>query len=66
MSELTKVISVHPFRRTARRRERELQAILDLGQGHNLEGVPIWARGVRVEKAGALSYCVVATSYKGH
>jgi len=28
--------------------------------------IPQWARGVRVEKAGMLSYSVVATEHKGH
>ena len=29
-------------------------------------GIPEWARGVRVEKAGMFSYSVVATEHKGH
>jgi hypothetical protein len=29
-------------------------------------GIPTWAHGARVEKAGLFSYAVVATEYKGH
>jgi hypothetical protein len=29
-------------------------------------GIPAWAHGARVEKAGFFQYGVVATEYKGH
>lgn len=63
----TKVLSVHRLRRTARQRERELTVSLahrsNRGERLMLEasGVPQWARGVRVEKAGLLQWAVVAT-----
>lgn len=78
----TYIVSVHPFRRTARQRERQLQASLDLAHSypapptnpvvaHTLDrlheaGIPAWARGVRVEKAGLFQWAVVATENRGH
>lgn len=47
----TKVISVHAFRRVARKREREVQRLLE---------------GVRVERAGLFQHAVIATENKGH
>lgn len=60
----TKVLSVHWFRRSARARERELQAELNGQLGTGLDDLP-WARGVRVEKAGPFQWAVVATSDRG-
>lgn len=66
----TSVVSVHVFRRVARREERHLQALLDdrnagPGRVSELEVVPSWARGVRVEKAGPFQWTVVATERPG-
>lgn len=79
MTGRTKVVA-GPFwtRRKARRIEREWQAELD--RARSLGGyfatlpdskiaasvrLPEWARGVRVEKAGRVSWVVVATESKG-
>jgi hypothetical protein len=70
----TEVLSVHLFRRAARKRERELQAWLDSGRlgvepGHNepaYRPVPSWAEGVRVDPAGVFQHAVVATVERGH
>lgn len=76
----TQTVSVHRLRRTARRRERKLQAELDalLASPHQTNGstitvyvdgkpvkLPTWARGVRVEKAGLLQWTIVATEHVG-
>lgn len=73
----TKVISVHHVRRVARSRERTLQAALDFGGPDAVRrfgvqtdlataaGWPVWARGVRVEKAGLFQWAVVATEGRG-
>lgn len=80
MGEMTRIVSTHWFRRVARDRERELQALLDRVYDGGVPDptkvservalrdarVPEWARGVRVEKAGMLQYAVVATEHKGH
>lgn len=74
MSEATTILYVTPFRRRARRVEREVQAWLDEGreyvrQDHltiDAAAFPSWARGVRVERAGRLSWAVVATAERGH
>lgn len=70
------IVYVTPFRRRARAVERELQAALDrYAEGratpedfhltHGEYSVPDWAEGVRVEKAGRLSWAVVATPERG-
>lgn len=73
----TQIISVHPLRFDARRKERRLQALLDLvdtpsrtirqKEFHELHqaGVPSWAHGVRVRKAGHFQHVVEATERKG-
>lgn len=68
----TQVLSVHKFRRTARRKERAITADLERS-AHTpiwttalLAELPNWASGVRVEKAGVFSWCVVATERPGH
>lgn len=64
----TTILSVHRFRRVARRREREVQAWLDARRGYWLpEGpdIPVWVHGARVERAGLLQYAVVGTDVKG-
>jgi hypothetical protein len=61
------IISVHKLRFMARRKERRLQKLLDLGAPvHAEEGLPYWARGVRVQKAGRFQWAVVATVTRGH
>ncbi len=66
MESSTQIISVHPFRRVARYQERKLQTWLDGDRGGlRPEGLPIWANGVRVEKAGKFQWAVVATSKAG-
>ena len=76
----TEIISVHPFRWRARKREQRLQA--SLGVLHNTgysrgareaerealraEGVPGWAMGVRVRRAGPFQHVVEVTSWRGH
>lgn len=60
----TQVLSVHVLRRTARLKERKLQAQLDAG--YQPDELPTWANGVRVEKAGQFQWAVVATSTAGH
>lgn len=62
------ILSVHVFRRQARKRERALQAALRHGGAFGEqwpEGVPQWVRGVRVEKAGPLQWAVVGTHLRG-
>lgn len=74
MSEATEILSVHAFRRVARERERELQGLLDLSTDGSPAsdivlrdaGVPGWARGVRVQRAGLFQHAVVATEHRGH
>lgn len=69
MSDRTKVISVHFLRRVARERERELQDEFDArlaGAYARINGLPSWARGVRVEKAGRFQWAVVVTEHLGH
>ena len=80
MPNRTHTLSVHRLRRTARGRERDLQAHLDallesrvqtngptitLYAGGRPVEVPTWARGVRVEKTGLLQWTVVATEHRG-
>lgn len=68
----TEILATTPFRRRARKMERELQDWLDNGQGVKPPpswigyAVPSWAEGARVEKAGRFSWAVVATSTRGH
>jgi len=77
MTPPDRILFVSHLRRRARAVERELQAAIDEDRGG--EGlspanfrllssyrVPDWARGVRVERAGWLSWAVVATEEKGH
>ena len=66
---MTEIASIHPFRRSARKRERDLQTWLDTRRAGKPPGgkpVPIWAKGARVEKAGRLLWAVVLTDHKGH
>lgn len=76
MSDKTHVIE-GPFltRAKARRREHVFQGSLDYWArtGDTFErlalekkGVPPWARGVRVERAGLFQWVLVATSTPGH
>jgi hypothetical protein len=44
----------------------EPQVASAIGNMLEANGIPEWARGVRVEKAGMFSYSVVATEHKGH
>lgn len=80
------ILSVHVFRRQARKRERQIQACLSGmyeggisvpagpdGETFRLPQVgapdvdlPLWTRGVRVEKAGPFQHAVVATHSRGH
>lgn len=69
----THVVSVHPFRRVARKRERAIQAWLDEGRPLRAgvipdehQRIPEWANGARVERAGLLQHAVIATEQKGH
>ncbi len=65
----TKIISVHRLRRSARKVERDLQSALETSTQSTtgpLVGLPAWAKGVRVDRAGFFQYAVVATSWKGH
>ncbi len=73
----TEAVSVNWFRRTARKREREIQQLLsqnaDPASWRVWEtvlrrdlGVPEWARGVRVERIGPLCWAVIATEKRGH
>jgi hypothetical protein len=72
MAERTVILSVHKFRRTARKRERELQALLTEYAGDEIRDllkgyvIPAWARGVRVDKAGPFQWVVIASSHRGH
>jgi len=70
-------VSRHWFRRNARREERRLQEGLDTMAGATDEkrvsilrehGLPLWTRGVRVEKEGRTigRWRVVATEIRGH
>jgi len=68
----TQVLSVHKFRRSARRKERQATAEI-AGSRHKpvwttpiLAEKPSWATGARVEKAGRFSYAVVWTEWMGH
>ena len=63
----TEIISVHPFRRSARKHERDLQAVIDATEGyhHRDEAIPEWAKGVRVRKAGFFQWAVEATENRG-
>jgi hypothetical protein len=66
------IVSVHPFRRTARKEERRLQRVLDAYHEVHVilddapADLPLWAHGVRVERAGAFQHAVVATERRGH
>jgi hypothetical protein len=69
MKDQTKTVSTHVFRRVARRRERELQAFLDMKPAAlEYRGflVPDWARGARVESSGPFQHSVIVTSWRGH
>lgn len=78
MPVTTRIVSIHPFRRTARARERTLQGALNLGGPEAVHRLgmqtgytaatewPSWGRGVRVEKAGMFQWAVVATQERGH
>lgn len=79
MSDRTHTLSVHRLRRTARKRERKLQLVLDQDLAPrsidgrrrstyvdgDVIGMPGWTEGVRVEKAGMLQWAVVATEHHG-
>jgi hypothetical protein len=63
----TQIVSVHYFRRQARRKEREIQAVFDMWPNSEWPlNAPWWARGVRVERAGPFQWAVVATEHRGH
>lgn len=73
----TQAVSVHKLRRVARKRERMLQQVLAARTHFAPAGsndtqdtpygpLPLWARGVRVEKAGAFQWAVVLTEERGH
>jgi len=63
----TQVLSVHKFRRAARAKERRIQPALEGMAARRISaGIPSWASGVRVEKAGLFSWAVVATERPGH
>lgn len=69
MSRQTQILSVHAFRRAARKRERELQNFLRHGQAFGEswpDELPQWVRGVRVRKAGMFQWAVEATEGPGH
>lgn len=64
----TEAVFVTPYRRRARRVERELQAYL-AGERPEPPGdvpFPEWGKGARVERAGWFSWIVTATEYRGH
>jgi hypothetical protein len=77
---MTEIISVHTFRRSARKVERMATRVLNMREeaktspftSPDIElwrGGPVlpgWAGGVRVEKAGLFQHAVVATVNKGH
>lgn len=60
------ILYVTPFRRRARKMERQIQAALDEGRAPDLVTPPAWVQGVRVERAGLLSWAVVGTANRGH
>lgn len=63
------LLSVHKTRFMARLRERRLQRALDdyhRGAGPVPQGVPSWAKGVKVVKAGGFQWVVRATAIRGH
>lgn len=70
------VISVHKTRREARKRERQVQMVLDQAYADDADpvallalqtvGIPRWARGVRVQRAGFRQHEVRATEERGH
>jgi hypothetical protein len=63
----TEAVSVHKFRRTARKRERRLQGALDAGVWiDDFNDIPGWTQGVRVEKIGRFCFAVIATEKPGH
>jgi hypothetical protein len=73
----TEAISVHKFRRVARHRERMLQQVLGervyfapvesvQTQDTPYGPLPLWARGVRVERIGPFCFAVIATEERGH
>lgn len=82
----TEAVSVHHFRRVARKRERQIQACLDgmreggisVPAGPDGETfalpqygapdvrLPLWARGVRVERIGWRCFAVICTEERGH
>lgn len=72
----TKILSVHIKRDKARKKERDIQSVLDVipkGTPQHIarenflasEHVPDWAKGVRVRPAGPFSI-LEATEWRGH
>lgn len=69
MAVRTEILSVHKFRRNARKREHYFTGCIIHGGAYGEpwpEGLPEWAKGVRVRKAGAFQYVVEATNWTGH
>lgn len=73
----TEIVSVHRLRRKAREHERAIQEAIGLVEDHldtdgtiylwlRHNGVPSWARGARVRRAGFLQHTVEATEERGH
>lgn len=68
----THIVSVHPFRRVARKQERNIQSWLDdgrpirLGMPYEWDLIPDWANGAKVQKAGRFSHIVEVTEERGH
>jgi len=74
-NDMSEIVSVHKVRFMARRKERELQERIEVAAGIGGKvldqelravGLPPWTRGVKVEKAGAFQFAVVATRNEGH
>lgn len=67
MERKTQILTVHWTRYVAQRRERAIQDHLDRAQETtSAYGLPDWAVGARVRKAGRFQWVVEATSWKGH
>lgn len=64
----TQAVFVTPYRRRARKVERELQAYADGDRSGPPGDVPFpeWAKGARVEHVGWFSWIVTATEERGH